>query len=87
MMTVRGITRRFLNAVMALHRRAIIREVSAQTKALRLAERRVASQERVIEAEKAMHWRLRDEAVQAYTNLVDLQNEADAELDSLPPRN
>lgn len=29
MMTVRGVTRRVLNAVMALHRRAIVREVEA----------------------------------------------------------
>lgn len=86
MMTVRGCTRRFLNAVMALHRRAVLREVQVAKAGLELADRRVAGQERVIKAEQVRLWELRCEALDATVHASRVEHDAEVELASLTPR-
>lgn len=86
MITVRGCTRRFLNAVMALHRRAVLREVQYAKAGLELANRRTAYQERVIKAEKDRLWELRSEALDATLHASKVEQAATVELASLTPR-
>lgn len=87
MMSVRDSTRRLLNAVMTLHRKAILREVAQAKGALALAERRVANQDTVVKVEKEMLWKLREQALQACKTLGEVESHANAELAALAPRN
>lgn len=87
MMSVRDSTRRLLNAVMTLHRKAILREVAQAKGALTLAERRVTNQATVVKAEQELHWKLREQALKAYKILGEVESNANAELATLAPRN
>lgn len=87
MMSVRDSTRRLLNAVMTLHRKAILREVAQAKDELAHAERCVSCLDMAIKAAQDLRWKLREQAQKASRTLGMVESEANAELAALVPRN